>query len=120
MAIDTTVGEFEYPGEEEVSAPPDVPRSGQRSDWLRPNVLWAMAGGVIGYLIGHWLGNVIASGYQQLQGSGQNDVAIVLGLTLGVVGWMTGIGGFNYPLAKVLGYELSPAPPSRAGRATSA
>ena len=72
-----------------------------------------MVGGVIGYLIGHWLGNVIASGYQQVQGSGQNDVAIVLGLSLGVVGWMAGIGALSYPLAKVLGYELAPAPPER-------
>ncbi len=114
MAIDTTVGEFEYPGEEEdLDTPLGPPRSGWRSDWLRPNVLWAMAGGVVGYLIGHWLGNVIASGYQQVQGSGQNDVAIVLGLSLGVAGWMAGIGALNYPLAKVLGYELSPAPPQQ-------
>ena len=120
MAIDTTVGEFEYPGEEELGTPERLPGSGRRSDWLRPNVLWAMAGGVVGYLIGHWLGNVIASGYQQVQATAQNDVAIVLGLSLGVLGWMAGIGALNYPLAKVLGYELSPAPPNRAGSATSA
>ena len=79
MAIDTTVGEFQYPGEEDVGTPPRLPSSGRRSEWLRPNVLWAIAGAVIGYLIGHWLGNVIASGYANVQGSGQNDVAIVLG-----------------------------------------
>ena len=84
----------------------------RRSEWLRPNVLWAIAGGVVGYLIGHWLGNVIASGYQQTQGASDlNDVAIVLGLSLGVAGWMAGIGGLNYPLAKVLGFELAPNPP---------
>ena len=59
--------------------------------------MWAMAGAVVGYLIGHWLGNVIGSGYTQVQDSGQNDVAIVLGLTFGVVGWMTGIGGAQLP-----------------------
>ena len=112
MAIDTTVGEFEYPGEEELGTPERLPGSGRRSDWLRPNVLWAMAGGVVGYLIGHWLGNVIASGYQQVP-TAQNDVAIVLGLSLGVLGWMAGVGALNYPLAKVLGYELSPAPPQQ-------
>ena len=62
MAIDTSVGEFEYPGEEEVGAPPALPPLWRRSQWLQPNALWAIAGGIIGYLIGHWLGNVIASG----------------------------------------------------------
>jgi len=63
MAIDTTrVGEFEYPGEEDVGSLPPVTPKWRRSEWLRPNVLWAIAGGVVGYLIGHWLGNVIASG----------------------------------------------------------
>src|SRR5271156_3919181 len=114
MAIDAPeVSGFEYPGEEDVGTPTTRPPTGGRSGWLRPHILWAMAGGVIGYLIGHWLGNVIASGYQQVQGSGQNDVAIVLGLALGVTGWMAGIGALSYPLAKVLGYELAPAPPEQ-------
>src|ERR1700722_4842138 len=114
MAIDTTqVGEFQYPGEEDLGTPPSVPPT-RRSEWLRPNVIWAMAGGVAGYLLGHWLGNVIASGYQQTDGaSGLNDVAIVLGLSLGVAGWMAGIGGLNYPLAKILGFELTPHPPEK-------
>ena len=94
------------------SGPPGPGPAWRRSPWLRPHILWAMAGAVIGYLIGHWLGNVIASGYDQVQTS-QNDVAIVLGLVLGVAGWMTGIGAFNYPLAKILGYELSPPPTVR-------
>ena len=114
MAIDTTrSASLEYPGEEGVGAPrPSA--TWRRSEWLRPNILWAIAGAVVGYLIGHWLGNVIASGYQQTAGaSDQNDVAIVLGLSLGVVGWMAGIGGLNYPLAKILGYELAPPPPEK-------
>ena len=120
MAIDTTeVPEFEFPGEEGVSTPPPMQPNWRRSLWLRPNILWAMAGAVLGYLLGHWLGNVIASGYQQVQDTGQNDVAIVLGLTLGVAGWMTGIGAMNYPLAKILGYEALPNPPSGAGCAIS-
>jgi len=114
MAIDTTqVGELEFPGEEDIDSPPSLPPAWRRSAWLRPNVLWAIVGGVIGYLVGHWLGNVIASGYAQVQDTGQNDVAIVLGLSIGVAGWMAGIGALNYPLAKILGYELSPQPPEQ-------
>ena len=113
MAIDTTQAEkFEYPGEEEVSEPPRVPPAWRRSPWLRPHLLWAMAGGVVGYLIGHWLGNVIAGGYPQTVGASDlNSIAIVLGLSFGVLGWMAGIGGLSYPVAKILGYELSPPPP---------
>ncbi len=113
MAVDTSVDEFEYPGEEGVASPPRATPPWRRSAWLQPNIIWATAGGVVGYLIGHWLGNVIASGYTQVQDTGQNDVAIVLGLSLGVVGWMGGIGGLTYPLAKVLGYEVRAAPPQQ-------
>src|SRR5665213_1764413 len=110
MAIDVTEqSPYLFPGE---TATRQHPVSA-RSEWLRPNVLWAIAGGVVGYLIGHWLGNVIASGYAQVQNSGQNDVANVLGLSFGVVGWMGGIGALNYPLAKLVGREPPPAVPER-------
>ena len=122
MAIDTSVGEFEYPGEEEVGTPADATApSGAARLWLQPNVLWAIAGGVVGYLIGHWLGNVIASGYTQVQDTGQNDVAIVLGLSLGVVG-LDGrhrrASTTRWPRSSAT--SSRPRRPSRAGCATSA
>jgi cytochrome c oxidase subunit 1 len=108
MAIDVTEQSPDpFPGE---TATRQHPLSA-RPEWQRPNVLWAIAGGVAGYLIGHWLGNVIASGYTNVQGSGQNDVANVLGLSLGVVGWMGGIGALNYPLLKLIGREPPPTVP---------
>jgi cytochrome c oxidase subunit 1 len=110
MAIDVTEqSPYLFPGE---TATRQHPVS-TRSEWLRPNVLWAIAGGVVGYLIGHWLGNVIASGYTDIHNSGQNDVANVLGLSFGVVGWMGGIGALNYPLAKLIGREPPPAVPEQ-------
>ena len=110
MAIDVTQQAPDaFPGE---TATRQHPLS-TRSEWIRPNVLWAIAGGVIGYLVGHWLGNVIASGYTNVQNSGQNDVANVLGLSFGVVGWMGGIGALNYPLVKMLGREPAPAVPEQ-------
>jgi cytochrome c oxidase subunit 1 len=110
MAIDVTEQSPDpFPGE---TATRQHPVSA-RSEWLRPNVLWAIAGGVAGYLIGHWLGNVIASGYANVQGSGQNDVANVLGLSFGVVGWMGGIGALNYPFFKLIGKEPPPTVPEQ-------
>jgi cytochrome c oxidase subunit 1 len=110
MAIDTTEQPPpEYPGEEATRQHP----ISTRSEWLRPHMGWAIVGGVAGYLFGHWLGNVIASGYANVQGSGQNDTAIVLGLTFAVVGWLIGIGALNYPVTKMLGREPPPAIPER-------
>jgi cytochrome c oxidase subunit 1 len=110
MAIDVTEKSPEpFPGE---TATRQHPLSA-RPEWRRPNVLWAIAGGVAGYLIGHWLGNVIASGYANVQGSGQNDVANVLGLSFGVVGWMGGIGALNYPFFKLIGKEPPPTVPEQ-------
>jgi cytochrome c oxidase subunit I len=76
-----------------------------RSGWLSQHLGTAVIGAVAGYAFGHWVGNVIASNYPNVQGSGQNDVAIVLGLSIGVFGWLLGIGAFNYPLAKLIGRE---------------
>ena len=111
MAIDTTqVGEFEYPAKRTSAPRHRPPPTGAAREWLRPNILWAMVGAVVGYLIGHWLGNVIASGYEQVQEHAARTTSpSCSGSSLGVAGWMAGIGGFNYPLAKVLGYELAPA-----------
>src|SRR5450631_2744512 len=110
MAIDTTEQPpAEYPGEESTRQHP----ISTRSEWLRPHVGWAIVGGVAGYLFWHWLGNVMASGYTNIQNSGQNDVATVLALTFAVVGWLIGIGALNYPVTKMLGREPPPAIPER-------
>jgi len=84
-----------------------------RPAWMQQSVLTAVAGGIIGYLVGHWLGNLIASNYTNVQGSGQNDVAISLALAFMVLGWLGGIGALNYPLAKIVGRELLPDVPKQ-------
>ncbi len=58
---------------------------------------------MLGYFLGHWLGNLIASGYQQVQNSGQNDFAIILGYVLGTIGWLAGLGVFNDLLRQMTG-----------------
>jgi cytochrome c oxidase subunit 1 len=70
---------------------------------MRPAIHTGIIGGVIGYLVGHWLGNLIASGYSQVQNSGMNNYAIVLGYVLGTVGFLAGLGIFNDLLRQMAG-----------------
>ena len=93
--------------------PPPGPSSRRWPGWLGPHLGRALVGAVAGYAFGHWVGNLIAAGYQNIQGSGQNDVATVLGLSIGVVGWLAGAGMLDYPLAKIVGREPLPPAPSK-------
>ena len=87
---------------------PGKPRP-PRPWWRRPAVHTGVAGAVLGYLLGHWLGNLIASGYQQVQNAGQNDFAIILGYVLGTVGWLAGLGVFNDLLRQMAGRPVHAA-----------
>ena len=75
----------------------------RRPWWRRPAIHTGIIGAVLGYFLGHWLGNLIASGYQQVQNSGQNDFAIILGYVFGTVGWLAGLGVFNDLLLQMAG-----------------
>jgi cytochrome c oxidase subunit 1 len=89
--------------------PPPPFRAGGRPAFLEQSILTAGIGAVVGYLFGHWVGNMIAAGYPYISGfSGQNDDAIVLGLAFGAFGWLLGVGALNYPLAKIVGREPAP------------
>ncbi len=72
---------------------------------FRLNAFTGLIAGGLGYLFGHWMGNAIAGGYQQVIGSGQNDIAILLGFIFGTIGWFLGLGILNYPLKKMAGIE---------------
>jgi len=93
--------------------PPPRTSIRRRPGWLGPHVGRALAGAVGGYAFGHWVGNLIAAGYINVQGNGQNDVATVLGLSIGVVGWLAGAGMLDYPLARIVGREPLPPTPSK-------
>jgi cytochrome c oxidase subunit 1 len=75
--------------------------------WRGGNLLYGFGGAAIGYALGHLLGNWIASDYQQVQGSGQNDYALVLGYVIGTVGWLAGLGVLDYPLQKMRGHQVT-------------
>jgi len=74
--------------------PPGQPKP-FRPWWLHPGMQTGFAGAVGGYFFGHWLGNAIGSGWQQVATSDQNNLAILLGYTFLVVGWLAGLGVFN-------------------------
>ena len=77
---------------------------------MRPAIHTGLIGAVLGYLLGHWLGNFLASGYQQLTLSDSNDMPIVLGYALGVVGWLAGLRRVQRPFPQDGG--TSGEPPS--------
>ena len=105
MAIDTTrSASSSTPGEEDIGAPPATP-AWRRSLWLRPHILWAWPAPSSATSSATGSATSSPAATQQVQDTGQNDVAIVLGLT-----WVYRVDdrhrGLNYPLAKILGYEL--------------
>ena len=77
----------------------------QRPGLLSQNIITAIVFAIIGYTIGHWFGNYLASGYSYIANSGQNSIADTLALAFGVVGWLGGIGALNYPFAKLFGVD---------------
>ncbi|HUZ37470.1 MAG TPA: cbb3-type cytochrome c oxidase subunit I [Streptosporangiaceae bacterium] len=66
-----------------------------RAWWMKPAVHTALLGAVIGYLLGHWVGNILSYTYPNLPLSDTNDTPLVLGYLFGTVGWLAGLGVFN-------------------------
>ncbi len=70
------------------------------------NLLAGIVLGIIGYLIGYWIGDRFTGAglaYYATE-AGQNDIAILLGYFLGVVGFLVGLGFANYPIRRMLGH----------------
>ena len=71
--------------------------------WRRPGVPAGVIGAVAGYFLGHWLGNFLGGDYARSSLADTNDVAIVLGYAVGVIGWLAGLGVFNDLFLMMLG-----------------
>src|SRR5437870_1304691 len=67
------------------------------------NMFTALALGAGGWFLGAWIGGQIAVGNDYLLGTDQNDVGILLGYLFGMIGWLGGLGFFNYPVSRLLG-----------------
>ncbi|HVC14563.1 MAG TPA: cbb3-type cytochrome c oxidase subunit I [Acidimicrobiales bacterium] len=93
-------------------APPETGRPGaptqrspRRPAWMSQHIGTAVILAVAGYAFGHWMGNIIAGTYVRVGTAQWNDVSIVLGLLFAILGWLLGIGAFNYGFAKMIGRE---------------
>jgi cytochrome c oxidase subunit I len=104
MAIETQPESAQAPGGREPGGTPK-----QRAWWLRPAWHTALIGAIIGYAIGHWLGNFMTPSFVAT-GGGANDVndeAIVLGYAFLVLGWLIGLGVFNDLVRQMLGKPVN-------------
>jgi cytochrome c oxidase subunit 1 len=74
------------------------------------NVGTAVILAVVGYIVGHALGQIIALHSvpeQNPGGTDQEDIAILLGMLGSIIGWCLGLGFFNYPLKRIMGASPS-------------
>ncbi len=98
-----------------IAAQPQASESGgqaiagreRRPWWWRPNILWGLVGGAIGYTLGHLLGDYLTGTgtglYPNVALSDSEDWPIVIGYSLGIVGWLAGLGVFNDILRQMVG-----------------
>ena len=70
---------------------------------VRLNLLTAVALGIGGFFLGAYVGGVIAEGKDYLIGTDQNDVGVFMGFLFATIGWLAGLGFFNYPVSRLLG-----------------
>ena len=72
------------------------------------NLLAAVVLGVGGWYLGWWIGHqATAASVSYFGDTDQNDISVFLGYTLGVVGFLIGLGFLQYPLARLRGYPPS-------------
>jgi cytochrome c oxidase subunit 1 len=71
------------------------------------NLFTAIALGIGGFFLGAYLGGQIAVGKDYLIGTDQNDVGVFMGFLFATIGWLAGLGFFNYPLSRALGRPAS-------------
>ena len=72
------------------------------------NLLTAIVLGIVGYFVGWYIGHHLnAPSLDYFGDTGQNDVAVILGYTFGVIGFLTGLGFLNYPISRMRGYPPS-------------
>src|ERR1700747_3930418 len=80
---------------------------GSYRGFLRSNLLTAVALGIGGFVRGAYIGGQIAAGKDYLIATDQNDIGVVLGFLFATIGWLAGLGFFNYPVGRMLGHPAT-------------
>jgi cytochrome c oxidase subunit I len=78
-----------------------------RPAFLDFSVIWGVVLAAGGYLLGHWIGTRISHHLDQQILSDQDDIAIFIGLIFSVMGFLIGLGFFNYPISRMLGHPAT-------------
>ncbi len=72
------------------------------------NLLTAVILGVGGYYLGWFIGHQITGkSFEYQEKIDENDVALLLAYTFGVIGFLIGLGFANYPISRLLGKPAS-------------
>jgi cytochrome c oxidase subunit 1 len=87
------------------STPITTPQKGlPLSEELRkPNLLWGVVLGAIGYFVCHWLGTKVGGHIDSQSATDQDDLAVFFGFLGATLGWLIGLGFFNYPISRMIG-----------------
>jgi cytochrome c oxidase subunit 1 len=92
-----------------IAASIPAPRASGWRQLIGFNMLTGILLGIGGWFLGYFIGNHIhgANLAYYSEQSGENDVSVMLGYFLGVVGFLVGLGFANYPIRRMLGHPAS-------------
>jgi cytochrome c oxidase subunit 1 len=80
------------------------------------NLLTGIVLGVAGYYLGWFIGHhVYGASVGYFADIDQNDISVLLGYLIGVIGFLVGLGFANYPVARLRGYPPSLREKEQAG-----
>jgi cytochrome c oxidase subunit I len=78
-----------------------------REELVKPSLLWGVVLGAIGYFVCHWLGTKVGGHIDSQSATDQDDLAVFFGFLGATLGWLIGLGFFNYPISRMMGRPAS-------------